>query len=442
MLLFRLTTRPTCHHNYFYMCPQMYLFITLPVNSYSFPVFHDMAASFDSDEDWGPPVSDRLAELLERCFGSKLPDRKVKEKLTAHQIPANCRKSMGVPKTNQEVFSAIPPFARKADVRMRNTQLSLTKAAVAITCCTDQLLKLHNSLSTLDVTKPMPDTTVQLKQKTTECIANLALALTGHACKDLSQKRRDMHRPHLPPRKCGNLCTARSHAIGVALPQGQWVPQEPKRGAGDSQTGPGHEGSGQQKRARPVAPRKFKHWRFFRPPTLEAGRQLQQQETLDPGQEGCRSPRGQQSQTLGMPAFPSGHENQVSDIENYIPALKTYLWAKHERFQAGQIKTKLNNWKRMTSDPEVLETVKGLKIKFDGNPMMCSQKEQRYFSENENHAVDEETEKLLKKKVIQKSCQETGQVVSPIFVREKKDGSHRMILNLKDLNQQVEYQKF
>ena len=164
--------------------------------------------------------------------------------------------------------------------------------------------------------------------------------------------------------------------------------------------------------------------------------------TLDPGQEGCRSPRGQQSQTLGMPAFPSGHENQVSDMENYIPALKTHLRAKHERFQAGQFNTKLNNWKRMTSDPEVLETVKGLKIKSDGNPMTCSQKEQRYFSENENCAVDEEIEKLLKKKVIQKSFPEAGQVVSPIFMREKKDGSHRMILNLKDLNQQVEYQKF
>ena len=168
-------------------------------------IFHDMAASFDSDEDWGPPVSERLAELLERRFGSKLPDRKIKEKLTAHRIPANCRKSMGVPKTNQEVFSAIPPFARKADVRMRNTQLSLTKAAVAITCCTDRLLKLRDSLSTLDVTKPTPDTIAQLKQKTTECIANLAdaLALTGHACKDLSQKRRDMHRPHLPPESAG-----------------------------------------------------------------------------------------------------------------------------------------------------------------------------------------------------------------------------------------------
>ena len=76
-------------------------------------IFYDMAASFDSDEDWGPPVSDRLAELLECRFGSKLPDRKIKEKLTARQIPANCCKSMGVPKTNQEVFSAIHHLREK-----------------------------------------------------------------------------------------------------------------------------------------------------------------------------------------------------------------------------------------------------------------------------------------------------------------------------------------
>ena len=50
--------------------------------------------------------------------------------------------------------------------------------------------------------------------------------------------------------------------------------------------------------------------------------------------------------------------------------------------------------------------------------------------------------KLLKKKVITKSCQETGQVVSPIIVREKKDGSHRMILNLKSLNENIKNKKF
>ncbi|WP_419623925.1 hypothetical protein, partial [Thiolapillus sp.] len=45
----------------------------------------------------------------------------------------------------------------------------------------------------------------QLKATMGQCIANLtdALGLTSHAIKDLSQKRRDMHRPHLPPESAG-----------------------------------------------------------------------------------------------------------------------------------------------------------------------------------------------------------------------------------------------
>ena len=125
-----------------------------------------------------------------------------------------------------------------------------------------------------------------------------------------------------------------------------------------------------------------------------------------------------------------------------MPYLKEYLRNKHEAFQAGQIKTKLANWEKLTSDPEVLETVTGMKINFDERPETCRQNMQRRFSEMENKAIDEEITKLLKKKVITKSCPETGLVVSPIFVREKKDGSYRMILNLKSLNENIEYQKF
>ena len=236
-------------------------------------IFHDMAASFDSDEDWGPLVSDRLAELLELRFGSKLPDRKIKEKLTAHRILANCCKSMEVPKTNQEVFSVIPPSARKADVRMRNTQLSFTKAAVAITCCIDRLLKLSDSLSTLDITKPTPDTTAQLKQKTTECIANLAdaLALTGHACKDLFQKRRDMHRPHFPPESVGICALHVPMSSEWLYPKGSEFHKSLKEVRETCR--PGQDLRDQASRrpvARPVAPRKFKRWHFFRLPTLAA----------------------------------------------------------------------------------------------------------------------------------------------------------------------------
>ena len=37
---------------------------------------------------------------------------------------------------------------------------------------------------------------------------------------------------------------------------------------------------------------------------------------------------------------------------------------------------------------------------------------------------------------------EPGEFISSIFVRPKKDGTNRMILNLKDLNQHVQYFHF
>ena len=48
----------------------------------------------------------------------------------------------------------------------------------------------------------------------------------------------------------------------------------------------------------------------------------------------------------------------------------------------------------------------------------------------------------MKKGVIVESTHEPNEYISPIFLRPKKDGSHRLILNLKSLNQSVVYQHF
>ena len=82
---------------------------------------------------------------------------------------------------------------------MANTQKTLSKAAIAITLCTDRLLKVRDTISGQD--------TAKVRSELTGCIAHLsdALALTGHANRDLSQKRRDMHRPCLP-RELSGIC--------------------------------------------------------------------------------------------------------------------------------------------------------------------------------------------------------------------------------------------
>ena len=125
-----------------------------------------------------------------------------------------------------------------------------------------------------------------------------------------------------------------------------------------------------------------------------------------------------------------------------MPRLKQDLGAKHQTFKAAQIKARYQSWAKLTSDPDILQTVKGVKIQFESNPDTTAQSRQRQFTAEINKAVDDEIQKLLKKEVIAESAFEPGQVISPIFVRPKKDGSYRMILNLKALNERVEYKQF
>ena len=64
------------------------------------------------------------------------------------------------------------------------------------------------------------------------------------------------------------------------------------------------------------------------------------------------------------------------------------------------------------------------------------------FSKTESDIIDNEIEELLSKGAIKVSEHEHGEVISPIFIRYKKDGSPRPIIILKNLNQHVSYAHF
>ena len=122
--------------------------------------------------------------------------------------------------------------------------------------------------------------------------------------------------------------------------------------------------------------------------------------------------------------------------------MKESLKEKYSSFQGGQIKTRLKNWQKLTSDKDVLQTVKGAKIDFTH----CVEENscfQRKFNKKENEVINKEINSMLKKGIIRETLQEEDQFVSPIFLVEKKDtGKFRMILNLKRLNEKIEYKKF
>ena len=53
-----------------------------------------------------------------------------------------------------------------------------------------------------------------------------------------------------------------------------------------------------------------------------------------------------------------------------------------------------------------------------------------------------EANKLLKNGIVINIAHEEGEFISPIFLRSKADGTNQMILNLKNLNQALDYNHF
>ena len=64
------------------------------------------------------------------------------------------------------------------------------------------------------------------------------------------------------------------------------------------------------------------------------------------------------------------------------------------------------------------------------------------FNGKETALVRDEVAKLLDKGVIVGSSHEPDELISNIFLRKKKDGTYRMILNLKQLNEFIVYRHF
>ena len=101
----------------------------------------------------------------------------------------------------------------------------------------------------------------------------------------------------------------------------------------------------------------------------------------------------------------------------------------------------LNQWKIITNDQEILKLIKGWDIPFIEMPVESLN--QNSFISRDNHTlIDKEISEMLEKGAIQKTSYERGQVLSSLFLREKKDGTQRPILNLKKLNQNIPYLHF
>ena len=132
--------------------------------------------------------------------------------------------------------------------------------------------------------------------------------------------------------------------------------------------------------------------------------------------------------------------NMLNDVGvNVHQTLKDLFWEiKSEGNFAGRLKYYLKNWKKITNDP----IVKGWEIKFWSKPHQTKHPHQINTREDEKTEVSLEIENMLRKGVIIQVFTSPGQMLSNIFLREKKNGKFRPIINLKKVNSYIPYQHF
>ena len=111
-------------------------------------------------------------------------------------------------------------------------------------------------------------------------------------------------------------------------------------------------------------------------------------------------------------------------------------------FSAGRISHFVHAWKQVTHDPWIFHVVQGFRIPFHTIPTQNREPFPYKLSPCETNAAHLEIQKLCSKGVLEIADFDEHQVLSNIFLRPKKDGSYRMILDLTWVNKHVIYEHF
>ena len=103
----------------------------------------------------------------------------------------------------------------------------------------------------------------------------------------------------------------------------------------------------------------------------------------------------------------------------------------------GRLQFFLCNWRRISQDAWILDTIKGLKLEFLSEPHQRRKLIPSPLSQGNTQALDTELDKLFDKRAIEPTHPDHTIFVSHMFVVPKADGSWRPIIDLRLPNQHV-----
>ena len=126
------------------------------------------------------------------------------------------------------------------------------------------------------------------------------------------------------------------------------------------------------------------------------------------------------------------HHDHTDKVK--IPEYLSEIFIKEE-FLVGGIAHRIQEWRTLTTDPEILDYVQGVRLDFIDEPVQDRLPHQIEFNKSEAEMVRKEIQRFIKLGILKKSTLCPGDYVSNLFARPKKEpGRVRLILNLKKLN--------
>ena len=114
-----------------------------------------------------------------------------------------------------------------------------------------------------------------------------------------------------------------------------------------------------------------------------------------------------------------------------------------QNYLIGDIAKCHHMWTQITDDPWVLDIVQnGMSLDFCKAPICYNVNPSTTQNAQKRAVIASEIRSLVRKGVIQPTKLTAGAYVSTVFTTEKSDDTHRMILNLKKLNEHISYVHF
>ena len=143
----------------------------------------DIAQSLTYREKSAPMVADKLAEIVNLRWLSKLNDNAFKEKREKHARPVN-REMLLTPKVNPDFWARLDRQTQAKDLRLSSTQSVLTHVGSIAAKATNILLKAKNKNASLDL-----NAMIRMNAD--------AIVFFKHISFNQSQRRRETIHPHL-----------------------------------------------------------------------------------------------------------------------------------------------------------------------------------------------------------------------------------------------------